>query len=343
MKIHRRAAFFGLLLAGLAAAGAQPSDGNALGLTNYLPFLESTYVVTGRDATLYEGNFAYHVPLVSFLGARTTIDGDGLMGAWHFRPNLTLTAAFMVRQLTSASSPVLTPSFRPYLTASAHFLRRAQRSRRIGSLFDGAAAFTIEDPILFVTPSATLIHYSNGSEDDFIINGRINQRDGDFSTTYQTYELALLWWEPLRYDRDEEGDPITGRQTTLTVSRDVHPSLGLSGEMASILGQYYNPRKWSTEFELFVNSPSALSWTTTIGFDWFDRQPDNDLIDVTRYRLMVGLTLRPKIPALFIPSNVGVFVRYDLGQDYYNIKFGQQNNLVTLGVRTMPPVMRFGI
>jgi hypothetical protein len=330
-----------LMVAG--PVSAQPSDGNFPGLKDYLPFLEQTYVVGGREATLYEGSFAYHVPLLNFLGAETTIDGEGLVGAWHFRPNLTLTGAFTVRQLTSESNPVLTPSFRPYLTAHAHFLRRSQRSRPIGSLFDRSATFSMEDPILFVSPTAVLTHYSNGSEGEFIVNGRINQRDGDFSTTYQTYGIAFMWWVPLRHGQPDGGEPVTGWQTMLTVTRDVHPTLGLSGEMSDDLSKYYNPRKWSTGFELFSNRPSAFNWVTTVGFDWFDRQPENDLIDVSRYRLMVGLTVRPKISALYIPSNIGLFVRYDFGQDYYNIKFGQNNNLFTFGIRTMPPVMRFDI
>lgn len=289
MNTHAHIPIFGLLLLTVAGAlPAQPSDGNIPGLRDYLPFLESTYVVSGREATLYEGNFAYHVPVVNFLGAQTTIDGDGMVGAWHFPPNVRLTGAFAVRQLTSTSIPVLTPSFRPNLTVNAHFLRRAQRSRRVGSLFNRSATFTVDDPILFVLPTAALVHYSNGSEAEFIVNGQINQRDGDYSTTYQTYGTGILWWEPMRYDTNERGAPVTGRQTALQVTRDVHPTLGLSGEMSEELSRYYNPQKWSAEFELFVNSPSALSWAATVGFDWFDRQPENERIDVIRYRLMVG-------------------------------------------------------
>jgi len=341
MRTRNGILVLGVLLAVTGVLSAQPSDGNFPGLTDYLPFLEQTYVVGGRDSTLYEGNFAYHVPLVNFLGSDTKIDAEGFAGAWHFRPNLTLTGAFTVRQLTSKSSPVLTPSFRPYLTFNAHFLRRVQRSRRMGSLFDRSATFTVEDPILFVSPTIALTHYSNGSEGEFIVNGEINERNGDFSSTYQTYGIAFLWWEPLRFDVGELEAPITGRQTSIKVTRDEHPVLGLAGEMSSDLRNYYNPRKWSAEFELFVNSPSAFSWATTIAFDWFDRQPVNDLIDVTRYRVMAGITVRPKVTKLYIPSNVGLFVRYDFGQDYYNIKFGQGNNLFTFGIRTMPPVMCF--
>jgi hypothetical protein len=205
-----------------------------------------------------------------------------------------LTPKIVVRMFREKSVPVKTPSYMPRISAYFWF-----------------------QPDLTTIPtfygSFTLSHHSNGQSGPFFdMNGDINHETGNFSTNYlelTAYATGFSgpWfgWSALALEVHpsfSENKELHGRygQWRLHLATTLLANLPLKGEvslqLSAILDSFMKTSKtaWVREFERF---PISLRYTITI--------PGIDL---------------------------GLYVGYYFGHDYYNIYFDRVIHTVQIGI-----------
>jgi hypothetical protein len=212
--------------------------------------------------------------------------------AWPFA--VVLTPKVVLRMFNEESAPVRSPSFMPRISVFVWF----QQEVRDAPTFYG---------------SVTLSHHSNGQAGPFFAeDGTINHRDGSFSTNYFDFAIyatgiagrflgwssVSLQWHP-GFNEDPE---LKGRYglvrlnlaTTLVADLPLHGQVNL--RVTAILDQFQKVSQspvWR-EFERF---PLSLAYSITV--------PGIDL---------------------------GVYLGYYIGHDYYNIWFDRVIHTIQIGI-----------
>jgi hypothetical protein len=212
--------------------------------------------------------------------------------SWPFA--VVLTPKILLRMFREPSEPVKTPSYMPRITAYFWF------SPTVGG-----------DPELYT--SLTLSHHSNGQSGPFLNpDGTNNHEDGDFSTNF--IEASLY---------------ATGHTRRYfgwsALSFEWHPDLNQNAELR---GRYGLVR-----LHLASSVVSGLPWHGAVSarlsaiLDGLERASDNEVVRVLeRFPLSVRY-------AFAIPHvELGFYVAYYFGHDYYNIWFDRLLNVFQIGL-----------
>ncbi len=229
-----------------------------------------------------------------------------LIPNFHIRTNKdsrlmgVLTPQIMIRMYREYSFPVKTPSYMPQVTMYYKLCKERKNS----------------------TVFLRLGHHSNGQSDDFYSeNGKINLESGDFSTNYT--EVGLI--------RTFFNKNLNATQFFRTSFRKDF------FEGSNELNGIYSKFRWKNSFSVFkIRQKETKNLKKKAGFSlkaeaelmfgdiytWSNKNTD---------RLNIGLT------AFYTPKffeDIGFFINFYHGQDYYNIYFNHQINVIRFGIMT---------
>jgi hypothetical protein len=205
-----------------------------------------------------------------------------------------------VRQFTSESRPVRTPSYNPGLRWYGWYKDKRDRA--------------------LTYYSAGLFHYSNGQDGPSTLpDGSVNTQNGSFSTNYievsgsRTNErFWIQWmslelrqhfigtWEPFQHEQYEKG--------------------------------HVTARLRSQQFMLLAPSQIGLSGTYSYGRTFVvknDVDPSRNVDATVRDNLSATVELNVKPTGW---KDLAFYLRYDIGYDYYNINFQNRMNRIQLGL-----------
>lgn len=222
---------------------------------------------------------------------------------------MVLTPQIRIRMYNEDSYPVKTPSYIPQL--SLYYL--------LGKT----------DDLRHITVFGRLAHHSNGQDGDFYNDyGTINLQTANFSTNF--FELGYI---------------ATSYSSNLMAvkfyrsSLEVHPRSWMYKELK---GQYSGLR-WNNSFfvyklpwdrDVFSENRKA-NFSLKLEATWMlDSVNDWKTFDKDRFSGALTLYYHPK----FL-EDIGLFVQFYHGQDYYNIYFRHQLDVIRFGIMT--EVLRF--
>lgn len=218
-----------------------------------------------------------------------------------------LTSQVIIRMYNQDSYPIYTPSYMPQI--SFYYLVGDKKSKNHTTFFGRIA------------------HHSNGQNGDFYDeNGNINLLSGNFATNY--LEFGLI------YTSNSEN---LNAVKFFKSSFEIHPKSWMMDEMNGT----YSGLRWHNTFSAFKlprnnlesgNRPNiSLKLETTWMFDSINNWNTFNL-----NRLNAGLTFyyHPK----FL-EDIGLFVQFYHGMDYYNINFNHQIDTIRFGLMT--EILRF--
>ena len=286
-------------------------------------FLERTYFAPFSPlgkGLLFEGEAAAHYFLFNRMDWEWLREG-GTKWVWpiSFMP--------VVRMSTSASNPVLTPSYRirPFWL----------------QLINARAETADEKSFRFKGLGVGAMHYSNGQDrctyqgfvrdstlanrpcvitDSVLARRRLpNLRDGDFSTTF--FPIAGY----LRWGRMFDTSYQVSTQHTVVVELQVYP-LGMKpGGIDRALALEYGRHQLNGAYE-FETRGRCLKWFA------MRRVAVKGIVRTPQDSGKVWTSSSAEWSCSYDRDGFGWFVRATLGGDYYNIHFREQANpLVTLG------------
>ncbi len=214
-----------------------------------------------------------------------------------------LTPQIILRMYQEKSFPVRTPSYMPQITVYYRLSEWAHD--RSLTLF------------------GRIGHHSNGQEGDFFLeNGRPNLQSGDFATNF--LEAGLISTHVV---------PQLNAYQFFKSSLEIHPNGLMQEELSGIYSQY----RWHNAFSVFKlssgNDPShpqkpdiSIKSELTWMFGNF-----NHLATLSGERLKLSLTFFYHPEFL---EDIGLFVQYYHGSDYYNIYFDHRLDVLRFGLMT---------
>ncbi len=211
-----------------------------------------------------------------------------------------LTSQIIIRMYREYSYPVKTPSYMPQVT----MYYKLCKERKNSTIF------------------LRLAHHSNGQDGDFYLeNGNINLESGDFSTNY--IELGLI--------RTFFNQNLNATQFFRSSFRaDIR-------EADNELNGIYPEARWKNSFSVFkIRENGNKNKPKKAGFSL---KADAELMFGDIYtqdanyfdRINVGFT------AFYTPKffeDIGFFINFYHGQDYYNIYFNHQLTIIRFGIMT---------
>lgn len=221
-----------------------------------------------------------------------------------------LTPQIIIRMFDEYSKPVKTPSYIPQL--AFYFLTGPKESTDKLTLFGKIA------------------HHSNGQEGDFYDeNGDVNLQSGNFSTNY--VELGFL---KSSYSNGLNAFKI------IKSSFEIHPKEWMLEELQ---GQYSGFR-WHNSFlayklpmksNLKKSKEQKANFSIKAETTWmFDNINNWDTFNLNRLNASLIVYYHPK----FL-EDIGFFVQFYHGIDYYNIYFQHQISIIRFGIMT--EILRF--
>ncbi len=214
-----------------------------------------------------------------------------------------LTPQIILRMYDERSYPVRTPSYIPQITVY-YKLTEYESSQNL-SIYGRFA------------------HHSNGQDGDFFMdNGEVNLLTGDFATNY--FETGFI--------KTNFNTRFNAYQFFKT-SIEIHPRGWGSDELEGIYSRY----RWHNAVSIF-KLPAKDSRSTKNKADisikgeatWmFGLVNDLNAISAERLNLSLTIYYHPK----FL-EDIGLFVQYYHGSDYYNMYFGHRLDVIRFGLMT---------
>ncbi|MGE0090160.1 MAG: hypothetical protein AB7S50_11890 [Bacteroidales bacterium] len=214
-----------------------------------------------------------------------------------------LTPQIIIRMYQERSYPVRTPSYMPQVTV--YYLLQRENKPQNFTLYGRFA------------------HHSNGQDDDFFLeNGELNLKSGDFSTNY--VEAGII--------KTNICKRFNAYQFFKT-SFEVHPENWIGDELDGIYSKY----RWHTAFSIFklpsqnIHNTIKKAEISIKGEATWMFGELNNWSDASLNRLNLSLTLfyHPK----FL-EDLGLFVQYYHGSDYYNMYFNHSLDVIRFGLMT---------
>ena len=213
------------------------------------------------------------------------------------------TPQIIIRMYQEKSAPVKTPSYMPHITI----------------YYSIGEKLSIDNFTIF----GKIAHHSNGQQGDFYLeNGEINYNSGNFSTNY--FEIGLI--------KTFFNNSFNAAQFYST-SFEIHPPSFANKELDGIYSFY----RWNNQFAIFklpyekeknekerdkFSIKGQINWLFGDVYDW----------EFFSFNRFVGsLTFYYHPPFL---EEIGLFVQYYHGQDYYNIYFPKNRDIIRIGIMT---------
>ncbi len=220
-----------------------------------------------------------------------------------------LTPQIRIRMYNEYSYPVKTPSYIPQL--SLYYLFGSSELAHHTTLFGKIA------------------HHSNGQDGNFYnSDGSVNLQSGNFATNF--FEIGFI-------------DTSYGSQVNVVKfiksSLEIHPKGWMIGELQ---GQYSGLR-WHNSFFAyklpldrdFFSKKRKANFSLKIETTWmFDEINNWKTFDTNRFSGALTFYYHPK----FL-EEIGLFVQFYHGLDYYNIYFEHQLDMIRFGIMT--EILRF--
>lgn len=222
---------------------------------------------------------------------------------------MVLTPQITIRMFNEESYPVKTPSYIPQL--SMYYL------------------FGYPELAHHTTLFGRIAHHSNGQDGDFYnTDGSINLQSGNFATNF--LEIGFI-------------DTSYGSQVNAVKffksSLEIHPKSWMLDELQ---GQYSGLR-WHNSFFAyklpldrgFFSRKRKANFSVKVETTWmFDEINDWKTFDTNRFSGAFTFYYHPK----FL-EDIGLFVKFYHGLDYYNIYFEHQLDIIRFGLMT--EILRF--
>lgn len=221
----------------------------------------------------------------------------------NFRLMGVLTPKVIVRMYHQASDPILTPSYLPQFTL--YYLLKGHLNEKKISLFGRYA------------------HHSNGQDGNFYLeNGGINLKSGSFSTNY--FETGIIAIRKInRFNMYQ----------FFKSSIEIHPKSWSNIELEGIYSKY----RWHNAFSIFhlktesnqdtrKKPAHSIKGETTCMFGEYSNL---NSFSLNRLNLSFTYFYHPK----FL-EDIGLFVQFYYGSDYYNIYFNRRLDLLRFGIMT---------
>jgi hypothetical protein len=214
-----------------------------------------------------------------------------------------LTPQIIIRMYREESFPVRTPSYIPQITV--YYQLNNKRSAKSSTVFGRIA------------------HHSNGQEDPFFLeDGSLNTESGDFSTNF--FEPGFIM--------TNFSKRLNAYQFFKT-SLEIHPQSWSAEELEGI----YSNVRWHNSFSAFKLSDENLKQThkpanisvkaeTTWHFGDINNWRSTNL---KRFDFSLTFYYHPRFF-----EDIGLFVQYYNGADYYNMCFSHQLSVLRFGFMT---------
>jgi len=219
-----------------------------------------------------------------------------------------LTSQIIIRMYDEYSYPVKTPSYIPQL--SFYFLTGHKSATNKLTLFGKIA------------------HHSNGQDGEFYnTNGEVNLQTGNFATNF--VELGIL--------KSSYSNQLKAFKF-LKSSFEIHPK---SWMLKELQGQYSGLR-WHNTFLAYklpmkndFNKEQKANFSVKAETTWMlDNINDWGTFNLNRINASLILYYHPK----FL-EDIGFFIQFYHGLDYYNIYFQNQISVIRFGIMT--EILRF--
>lgn len=214
-----------------------------------------------------------------------------------------VTPQIILRMYNEESLPVRTPSYMPHITI----------------YYSIGEKLSVDNFTVF----GKIAHHSNGQEDDFYLeNGDINYKSGNFSTNY--FEAGII---KTFYDNNLKAAQF------FSTSFQIHPEKLSDIELKGLYSFY----RWNTQFAIFKlpyekseKKKERANFSLKGQFTWlFGDVNDWDFFALERIIASITFYYHPS----FL-EDIGLFVQYYHGQDYYNIYFPISRDIVRIGFMT---------
>ena len=218
-----------------------------------------------------------------------------------------LTGQIIIRMYNEFSYPVRTPSYMPQITA---YYRLSDYTQ-----------------IKQLSTFARFVHHSNGQDENFFLDdGSINVESGDFSTNYIEAGLTKTFYNS-RFKAVQ----------FFSTSFAYHPPEVSSVELDGIYSFY----RWNSSFSVFKLPEKAKDGKKKARFllkadaTWmFGEVNDWKNVSINRLNMSFIAFYSPK----FL-EDIGFFMQFYHGMDYYNMYFNHQLDVFRLGIMT--EILRF--
>jgi hypothetical protein len=213
------------------------------------------------------------------------------------------TPQIILRMYDERSYPVRTPSYIPQVTV--YYMLKESGSSRNLSLYGRFA------------------HHSNGQDGDFFLeNGEVNLLTGDFSRNY--FETGFI--------KTHFNTRFNAHQFFKT-SIEIHPQGWGSDELEGIYSMY----RWHNAISIF-KLPSKETMSTKNNADISIKGEATWMFgDVNHWNTLSADRLNLSLTFFYHPKfleDIGLFVQYYHGSDYYNMYFGHRLDVLRFGLMT---------
>jgi len=213
-----------------------------------------------------------------------------------------LTPQIIIRMYNEFSLPVKTPSYMPQITM--YYLMGNKSKKSLTTLFGRFA------------------HHSNGQRDDTLLaDGSVNLESGNFSTNYLEFGGILT-----------SLNKNTNAVVFLKSSFEYHPE----NETHLLLDGKYSRFRWNSKFSAFklprekTEGKKKASRSLDIKTTWlFGDLAGTPTFSMDRLQASVTFSYFPD----FL-EEIGFFVQFYHGKDYYNIYFDQNRTMLRFGIMT---------
>ncbi len=214
-----------------------------------------------------------------------------------------VTPQIILRMYNEESLPVRTPSYMPHITF----------------YYSIGKELSIDNFTIF----GKIAHHSNGQEDDFYLeNGEINFHSGNFSTNY--FEVGVI---TTFYVIDLNAAQF------FSTSFKIHPERLSDIELRGLYSFY----RWNSQFAIFKLPPELsedkkeqAKFSLKGQFTWL-------FGDINDWNFFALNRIVANVTFYYHPSfleDIGLFVQYYHGQDYYNIYFPKSRDIIRIGFMT---------
>jgi len=308
----------------------------------YEEMLERSYILNAMPwdqlRLVFEAQIAPNLFLYQNLGRRLSEQSNQLYGTSR-KPvhafSWVLTPMVRFRMFSDPSFPTRTPSYMPRTTFQYFNLRRAAASD------EGVAVERFRRPIRLWIANFTVSHYSNGQDGCFFveqerINGicmprafptplspTVNRVSGSFSTNLVQAEVAYkrIWTGEVEGETWRSVD----RSFMVGFGVEVHTSFGPGGLIDELKDSNYGSRRarlFAAYEHYHEGWGRGYRWLKING-EVLNEQPD----DVWPARFIIEGAW-----TFDVLGGLGVFARFYGGQDYYNLAFVDNLEVLQLGL-----------